>query len=48
VLALLRVDDEVHSIWFCHSPTLGRSTVFVRLAKSNEHLYTRGILVNVT
>jgi hypothetical protein len=48
VLALKRVGVEVHSIWFCYSPTLGRSTVFVRLAKPNEKLCTRGVVVKAT
>jgi hypothetical protein len=48
VLALLRVGVEVHLIWFRESPTLGRSTVFVRLAKPNEQLYTRVIFVKTT
>jgi hypothetical protein len=48
VLALLGVGAEVHSIWFCYSPTLGRGTVFVRLAKPNEQLCTRGVFVKAT
>jgi hypothetical protein len=48
VLALLRVGAEVHLIWFCYSPTLGRGTVFVQLAKPNEQLHTRGIFVKAT
>jgi hypothetical protein len=48
VLALLRVRVEVLSIWFCYSPNLGRSTVFVRLAKPNEQLHTMGIFVKAT
>jgi hypothetical protein len=48
VLALLRVGAEVHSIWFCLSPTLGRSTVFVRLAKPNEQLCTMRVVVKAT
>jgi hypothetical protein len=30
------------------APTLGRSTAFVRLAKPNEQLCTRGIFVKAT
>jgi hypothetical protein len=48
VLALLGVGAEVHSIWFCYSPTLGRGIVFVRLAKPNEQLCTRGVFVKAT
>jgi hypothetical protein len=48
VLALLSVGVEVHSIWFCLSPTLGRGTVFVRLAKPNKQLCTTGIFIKVT
>jgi hypothetical protein len=42
VLALLRVGVEVHSFWFYLSPTLMKITVFVRLAKPNRRLHTRG------
>jgi hypothetical protein len=48
VLALLRVGAEVHSIWFCESPTLERSTVFVRLAKPNKQLCTWGVFIKAT
>jgi hypothetical protein len=48
VLALIRVGAEVHSIWFCLSPTLGKSIVFVRLVKPNGQLHTRRIFVKAT
>jgi hypothetical protein len=47
VPALLWVGAEVHSIWFCQSPTLGKSTVFVQLAKPNGWLHTRRIFVKL-
>jgi hypothetical protein len=39
---------EVHSIWFRESPTMGRCTAFVQLAKPNEQLCTRGVFVKAT